>query len=134
MIYIEWFLLFSHFWHCLIFNFNGVRTEIKTFCTFVIKFLKMFYVFFHSKSNCFGPLEFHVVNTIVILWMIILGMIRFAGFSFFCIYEDHVLDHKYGKTDCKIQITVKKNSSIVNIFSINRHSLQYRLFTQFFSD
>ena len=28
MIWIEWFFLFSHFWYCLIFNFNGVRTEI----------------------------------------------------------------------------------------------------------
>ena len=61
-------------------------------------------------------------------------MIRFAGFSYFCIYEAHLLDHKYCKTDCKIQIAVKKNSNIVDAFSINRHSLQYRLFTQFFGD
>ena len=27
-IWIEWFFLFSHFWHCLNFNFNEVRTEI----------------------------------------------------------------------------------------------------------
>ena len=61
-------------------------------------------------------------------------MIRFASLSYFHIYEGHLLDHKYRKTDCKIQITVKKNSNIVNIFSINRHSLQYRLLTQFFRD
>ena len=43
----------------------------------------------------------------------------FPGFSYFCIYEDPLQDPNKN-SDCKIQIIVKKNSNLRDVFSINK--------------
>ena len=96
----------------------------------------------HCNSNCFGTLGLHAVNLIVILLhctcprrfgIVFLDQIRqndmcYKFFIFFCIYEDHLVDAKLKL--CKIKITAKKTSNLryfMNVFSINKHCLQYRL-------
>ena len=58
-------LLVSFLVGTLIFSFNGVRTEISV--SISVKNISQFLQVLHSKSSCFGTLELHVDNLIVIL-------------------------------------------------------------------
>ena len=49
----------------------------------------------------------------------------FAGFSCFFIYMKIICQTPNKNFDCKIQTTFKENSNFLNVFSINKHCLQY---------
>ena len=59
MISFEWFFILSHFWHCLIFNFNVVRTEVGIWYIFNI-----LHIYKESSHNFF--MYFFIVNQTVL--------------------------------------------------------------------
>ena len=56
----------------------------------------------------------------------------FCGFFIILAYIKIICQTASKNSDCKIQIIVKKNPNLINVFTINRHCLQY--ITQFFGD